>query len=75
MKEYRFNVFGMPMAITGVPGQWQAFRLGPDGKRRPAGIIVPADVQAHELGEYLADLYHEHARPKNHVVVPLEDER
>lgn len=71
-KEFRFNVFGMLVAIVGGDGGWQAYRLGADGKRRPADFIVPADVQAHDLAEYLADLFHEHARPKNAAVRVLD---
>ena len=65
MKEFRFNIFGAHIAVTGAPGTWQAFRLGPEGKRRPADFIVPADVAEDELCEYLADLFHENATPRN----------
>lgn len=68
MKEFRFNVFGTLIAITGSTGSWQAFHLGADGKRRPADFIVPADMAEHELAEYLADLFHEQATPGNGTV-------
>ena len=71
MKEFRFKVFGTPVAITGSPGSWQAFYLGAEGKRRPADFIVPADLAEHDLAEYLADLFHEHARPGNATVEPI----
>jgi hypothetical protein len=67
-QEFRFSVFGTLTAITGAAGSWQAFYLGADGKRRPADFIVPADVTEHELAEYLADLFHEHATPRNSKV-------
>ena len=41
MKELRFNVFGRLFAIVGGPGAWTPYFLGPDGKRGPAGFIVP----------------------------------
>jgi hypothetical protein len=71
MQEFRFNVFGMPVAIVGSAGAWKAFRLGADGKRRPAEFVVPGELREDELAEYLADLFHEHARPKNGAVVAL----
>lgn len=65
MTELRFNIFGAHIAVTGAPGAWQAFRLGTEGKRRPADFIVPGDVTEDELCEYLADLFHENATPRN----------
>jgi hypothetical protein len=65
MKEFRFNVFGTLIAVTGAPGAWRPFLVGAEGKRRPADFIVPDDVAEHELCEYLADLFHEHATPRN----------
>ena len=41
MKEFRFNIFGAHIAITGAPGAWRAFILGAEGKRRLADFVVP----------------------------------
>lgn len=71
MREFRFNVFGDLIAVTGSAGAWRAFHLGADGKRRPADFIVPSDVQEADLAEYLADLFHENATPRNSSVTPL----
>ena len=71
MKEFRFNIFGAFIAITGSEGSWKAFYLGADGKRRPADFVVPGDVAEDELCEYLADLYHENATPRNCETVRL----
>jgi hypothetical protein len=68
MKEFRFRVFGTPIAVVGTAGSWRAFYLGSDGKRRPADFIVPADVAEQELAEYLGDLFHENATPRNGTV-------
>jgi hypothetical protein len=73
MEEYRFNVFGTAVAIVGMPGQWQAYYLGAEGKRRPADFIVPMDLTSDELQEYLGDLFHENATPRNNEVVRLPD--
>jgi hypothetical protein len=68
MAEYRFNVFGTQVAVTGEKGGWRAFYLGAEGKRRSADFVVPSNTEAHELAEYLADLFHENATPRNPVV-------
>lgn len=64
MEEYRYKVFGTLVAVVGAPGAWQAFYLGVEGKRRPADFIVPADLTSEELCQYLADLFHENATPR-----------
>lgn len=71
MSEFRFNVFGTLVAVTGTAGGWQAFYLGAEGKRRPADFIVPANVASEDLLEYLADLFHENATPRNSAVKQL----
>ena len=61
MPQYRFNVFGRLVVITGAPGNWSAFLLGTDGKRRRADFIVPSELAESELCRYLSDLFHEAA--------------
>lgn len=72
MKALKFNIFGTLIAVTGFPGTWRAFYLGADGKRRPADFIVPDDVAEHELCEYLADLFHEEATPRNNTATEIK---
>ena len=67
----RFSVFGRPMAVEPAAGGWQVFLLGPDGKRRPAGVSVPPELPEHELGIWLGDVFHEAATPRHPEVVPL----
>ena len=57
--------------MGGAPGAWQAYYLGPDGKRRPADFIVPGDVAGDALAACLADLFHEEATPGHDSVQPL----
>jgi hypothetical protein len=71
MAEHRLNIFGTLIAVTGSAGTWKAFNLGPEGKRRPAEFIIPGDVNEHELCEYLADLFHENATPRNSTATRL----
>lgn len=65
MTEHRFAIFGHHIAVTGAPGAWRAFYFGAEGKRRPADFIIPGDVAEQDLCEYLADLFHEDATPRN----------
>ena len=41
MREIHYNVFGHLIAIVGTSGNWSAFMLGSDGKRRLAEFIIP----------------------------------
>ena len=70
--EYRFNVFGNLVAIRAVAGGWEAFALGNEGKRRPAGFVVPSFIEADGLRQYLADLFHESAKRSNDQVIALD---
>lgn len=61
MGQHRFNVFGQLVVIKGAPGEWVAYLLGPDGKRRKADFVVPAALAEEQLCQYLSDLFHESA--------------
>lgn len=67
----RYSVFGRLVDIEGQRGNWLALLVGADGKRGPAGFIVPEFLEEHELGTYLADLFHEAATPRNGDVVRI----
>jgi hypothetical protein len=71
--EHRFDVFGRRVAVRAdEAGGWRAFWLGDDGKRRPADFVVPDFIAAADLGQFLADLFHESARPGRDRVEPLD---
>ncbi|MBU0747977.1 MAG: hypothetical protein KKB95_03425 [Gammaproteobacteria bacterium] len=61
----RFNVFGRVVEVRREGAQWQVYRVGADGKRTPAGFVVPDFVQEDELAQFLEDLFHESASPHN----------
>lgn len=63
MNEHRFNVFGRIYLIRRDGAQWQSLAVGADGKRSPAGFVVPDFVQEDELEQFLFDLFHESAVP------------
>lgn len=74
MSELRFDVYGQVIAIVGggtAPGGWRPFVVGADGKRRPADFVVPDFVAEDELGQYLADLFHESATAARGEVVRI----
>ena len=72
MSEHRFNVFGRLIAIVGSQGSWTAYALGSEGKRGPAGFIVPNFLAEDELCQYLADIFHESATRSNGDVLQIE---
>lgn len=61
----RFNVFGRIVEVRREGAQWQVYRVGTDGKRTPAGFVVPDFVEEEELAQFLEDLFHESASPHN----------
>lgn len=72
MKPLRFNVFGRMVAIQREGASWQAYAVGADGKRSPAGFVVPEFVGEEEMEQYLFDLFHESATPGNGDVRRVE---
>ena len=69
--EFRFRVFWRLVAVVRTATGWDAFQIGADGKRGPLGIVVPDFIAEDELGQYLADIFHESATPGNSDVVRL----
>nr|WP_297355019.1 hypothetical protein [uncultured Caldimonas sp.] len=72
MQGHRFNVFGRIVSIQREGAVWVAYSIGADGKRAPAGFVVPAFIEEDELEQYLFDLFHEEATPTNGEVRRLE---
>lgn len=72
MQALRFNVFGRIVLIQREGALWQAYAIGADGKRSPAGFVVPDFIAEQDLAQYLADLFHESATPTNGGVRRIE---
>ncbi|RYF06128.1 MAG: hypothetical protein EOO31_10775 [Comamonadaceae bacterium] len=66
-----FNVFGRIIAVERQESSWSTWLLGSDGKRQPLELAVPSDVMAHELAQYLYDIYHEDATPSHGEVIEV----
>ncbi len=62
------EVFGRRLLVERTDAGWRTYIPGDDGKRR-SGVDVPSFVVSDdELLQYLADLWHESARPDRNVV-------
>ena len=72
MTSLRFNVFGRVVLIQRQGDLWHAYSLGADGKRSPAGFVVPDFIEEDEMEQYLFDLFHESATPGNGDVRRIE---
>ncbi len=66
----RFDVFGRLVGVTREDGGWTAVFLGSEGKHR-AGPVIPPSLSESELETFLADLFHESARPHKPNVIRL----
>lgn len=63
MTDFRFDVFGQLFLIRRIAHQWEAYAVGADGKRAPAGFVIPDFIEEAELEQYLFDIFHERAVP------------
>jgi hypothetical protein len=71
MTPTKFNVFGRIVLIEKALDGWQTYYPGTDGKKRPADFSIPDFIEESELAQYLGDLFHENATPKNSEIVRL----
>jgi len=60
----RFDIYGKhQLEVIRDGDRWKVFRSG-DGKRIPrSDVVIPAEVGADDIAQYLDDLFHELARP------------
>ena len=72
MSSYKFKVFGRIIQIQREGALWQAYAAGVDGKRTPAGFVVPDFIGEDDLAQYLFDLFHDSATPINGDVSKIE---
>lgn len=71
MESYKYNIFGREVLVEKRNSGWATFYQGSEGKRRNAGIFIPADINEAELTQYLSDLCHEWATERHPNVVRL----
>lgn len=71
MSLHRFQVYGAVYDIERTAQGWQVRAIGADGKRGDAGFVIPDFVTSDELGQFLADLFHEQAAFRRGGVVEV----
>jgi hypothetical protein len=58
----RFNIYGrFQVEVRREDGAWVAYRAESGKRTRLNDVIVPADLEAHEIATYLDDVFHEFA--------------
>jgi hypothetical protein len=64
------EVYGHRVLVERTPEGWRTYAPGNDGKRQatPAQLLPAFVVTEGELLQYLADLWHESARPDRQTV-------
>jgi len=62
------EIYGHRLLVERTPDGWRTFRPSGEGKRVPAISIPSFVVSDDDLLQYLADLWHESARPDRQVV-------
>jgi hypothetical protein len=72
MSKLRFDVYGREVVVESTVEGWNVLLVGGDGKSRPAGFPIPADLSAGEILGYLDDLFHESATADNPEVGGFE---
>ena len=72
MTAQRFNVFGQLFDIERRGQQWRVLAVGNDGKRAPAGFVIPEFVADEELEQFLFDFFHEQAAYKKGSICRVE---
>lgn len=60
----RFDVYGhYELVIVREGNEWKIFKLGAGTRVLLNDVVIPADMQQHEIAPYLDDLFHELAKP------------
>lgn len=58
----KFNVYGrFQVEVRRENGAWIAYRFDAGKRTLLHDVIVPADLEAHEIATYLDDVFHEFA--------------
>ncbi|CAH9053668.1 hypothetical protein PSECIP111854_01215 [Pseudoalteromonas sp. CIP111854] len=70
---YKFNVFGRVMSVIRINEQWQLFKESDTSMRvRVYDVVIPPNLEAVALTQYLDDIYHELASGKYPSVERIE---
>jgi hypothetical protein len=70
------SAYGRELQIVRGGERWTVYDLGSESKRRKAADIkIPSDVAVDEIVQYLSDLLHEYATPRDPDVYLLTPRR
>ncbi len=70
----KLDVYGKRVDLDNAHGRWHVFYVGHEGKKRRAtDIHIPDNVRAHEVMQFIADLCHEWATPRNSTVRLIDE--
>lgn len=59
----KVNVFGKLFEVIRKEGQWELYRLGEGKKSLVNDFVIPDHLNEEEVITYLADIFHEAAKP------------
>jgi hypothetical protein len=66
----RLDIYGrFLLDVVRENGRWVAFRVDAGKRMRLPELVIPPDLDAGEIAEYLDDLYHEASKPGQSVRV------
>ena len=70
----KLTIYGRPMCIERINGEWIAFHMTPEGKKwRATDLPIPSEMDRGGVITYLVDLLHERATAKHPNVELPED--
>ena len=60
----RFDIYGQyEVDVIREDARWKVFNLGEGKRTLLSDLIIPSQVQEHEIATYLDDLFHKFAKP------------
>ncbi len=69
-----FNVFGKHLAVKREQGHWQVYRADLSERKfsRLYEVVIPDEISAEEIVQWLDDIYHESATDKHPAITRIE---
>jgi hypothetical protein len=65
-----FNIYGrFELDVRRESDSWVVYRSGLGKRTRLNDVVIPPDLEEHELATYLDDICHEFAKPGQNVEV------
>jgi len=59
----KFNIYGrFQVEVNRNDERWTVYRSDGGKRSRMADVVIPSDIEGHEVAIFLDDLFHEYAR-------------